>query len=100
VITADGLPVVPALATADFWFILNRILLVNRFAESSLHRCEAEIELDLGLSRRLYHASPGRLDNLTIQDFHKYTRTWIAWANTLFGELILTLFSHRRNLLA
>lgn len=29
----------------------------------------------------------------------KFTRPWFAWANTLFGELIFTLYRERRHLL-
>ncbi len=32
-------------------------------------------------------------------DANKYTRTWFAWANTLFGELILTLAERKPMLL-
>jgi len=32
-------------------------------------------------------------------DAKKFTRSWFAWANTIFGELILKLYDERRDLL-
>jgi len=39
------------------------------------------------------------------ESFHKdnpgnFTRKWFAWANTIFGELIMNLYQHKRGLLA
>ncbi len=31
---------------------------------------------------------------------NKYYRDWFAWANTLFGELILKVYNEHRDLLA
>ncbi|HEY9126715.1 MAG TPA: glycoside hydrolase family 125 protein, partial [Acidobacteriaceae bacterium] len=33
-------------------------------------------------------------------DASKFTRSWFAWANTLFGELILTIAKENPRLLA
>jgi meiotically up-regulated gene 157 (Mug157) protein len=33
-------------------------------------------------------------------DAMKFTRPWFAWANTLFGELVVKLATERRSLLA
>ena len=32
-------------------------------------------------------------------DPNKFTRSWFAWANTMFGELILKVYAERRQLL-
>ncbi|HWC98229.1 MAG TPA: glycoside hydrolase family 125 protein [Candidatus Sulfopaludibacter sp.] len=38
------------------------------------------------------HAGTGFIhESFSRDDFTKYTRKWFAWANTLFGEMILTL---------
>ena len=33
-------------------------------------------------------------------DPHSFTRSWFAWANTLFGELIIKVYHEHPNLLA
>jgi len=33
-------------------------------------------------------------------DPKKFTRTWFAWANTLFGELLLKTYHQKKHLLA
>ena len=32
-------------------------------------------------------------------DAGDFTRSWFAWANTLFGELVVTLWKERRHIL-
>ena len=39
-------------------------------------------------------------ESISRSDPRKYTRAWFAWANSLFGELILMLYARHRNLLA
>ncbi|MGN6237470.1 glycoside hydrolase family 125 protein [Dyella sp.] len=46
------------------------------------------------------HAGTGFMHEAFDQDDPaKYTRSWFAWANSLFGELIVTLAAHRPHLL-
>ncbi len=46
------------------------------------------------------HAGTGFMhESFDADDPHRFTRPWFAWANTLFGELIVTLFKQRRHLL-
>ncbi|CAM3101515.1 glycoside hydrolase family 125 protein [Rariglobus hedericola] len=47
------------------------------------------------------HAGTGFMhESFHGDDAHRFTRHWFAWANTLFGELIVTLYHQRRHLLA
>ena len=46
------------------------------------------------------HAGTGFMHEAFSQDDPtKFTRSWFAWANTIFGELILKVFHERRSLL-
>jgi meiotically up-regulated gene 157 (Mug157) protein len=46
------------------------------------------------------HAGTGFMhESFHQDDAARFTRPWFAWANTLFGELILTLASNRPHLL-
>jgi meiotically up-regulated gene 157 (Mug157) protein len=46
------------------------------------------------------HAGTGFMhESFDKDDPSKYSRSWFAWANTLFGELILTLYRERPHLL-
>ncbi len=46
------------------------------------------------------HADTGFIHETFHKDNPKnFTRSWFAWANTLFGELILTLYKNKPNLL-
>ncbi len=47
------------------------------------------------------HAGTGFMhESFSCHDATQFTRPWFAWANTLFGELILTLHQERPHLLA
>lgn len=58
-----------------------------------------EIRACLALLQKT-HAGTGFMhEAFDKDDASQYTRAWFAWANTLFGELILTTFHHRPRLL-
>ena len=60
---------------------------------------EAEIRRCLDVLRRT-HAGTGFMhEAFNKDDPAKYTRGWFAWANSLFGELILKLFKDRPRVL-
>jgi meiotically up-regulated gene 157 (Mug157) protein len=31
-------------------------------------------------------------ESFNVNDHHKFTRSWFAWANTLFGELVVKAY--------
>jgi meiotically up-regulated gene 157 (Mug157) protein len=46
------------------------------------------------------HAGTGFMhESFERDDPKKFTRAWFAWANTLFGELVLKIHSERPRLL-
>ena len=46
------------------------------------------------------HAGTGFMhESFYKNDPMKYTRSWFAWANTIFGELILKIYAERPHLL-
>jgi hypothetical protein len=58
-----------------------------------------EILLCLETLRRT-HAGTGFMhESFHKDDPNKFTRSWFAWANTMFGELILKVYAERRQLL-
>ena len=60
---------------------------------------DAEIRLCLDTLQRT-HAGTGFMHEAFHKDNPaKFTRKWFAWANTLFGELILKLHRERPHLL-
>jgi meiotically up-regulated gene 157 (Mug157) protein len=61
---------------------------------------DAEILTCLG-ALKTTHAHTGFMhESFSCHDATQFTRPWFAWANTLFGELILTLSRERPHLLA
>lgn len=46
------------------------------------------------------HAGTGFMhESFHVNDPHDFSRSWFAWANTLFGELILKLYNENRQIL-
>ncbi|HYJ90855.1 MAG TPA: glycoside hydrolase family 125 protein, partial [Pyrinomonadaceae bacterium] len=47
------------------------------------------------------HAGTGFMhESFDPDDPTKFTRSWFAWANTIFGEMILKIYDERRPLLS
>jgi len=61
---------------------------------------DSEISFCLRMLKRT-HAGTGFMHEAFHKDDPgKFTRSWFAWANTIFGELILKLYEQRRNVLS
>jgi hypothetical protein len=61
---------------------------------------DGEIRACLDTLRRT-HAGTGFMHEAFNKDNpQKFTRSWFAWANTIFGELVLKTFQQRPHLLA
>ena len=78
---------------------LDRIWHLGLIMQALTSREDGEILALLETLRRT-HAGTGFMH----ESFHKddagdFTRSWFAWANTLFGELVLTLLDERPHLL-
>ncbi len=62
-------------------------------------RSEPEVAACLAMLKRT-HAGTGFMhESFSKDDAKKFTRSWFAWANTLFGELILTVHERYPRLL-
>ncbi len=60
---------------------------------------EIEIKKCLSMLKRT-HANTGFMhESFDPNDPNDFTRKWFAWANTIFGELILKIFNERKTLL-
>eukprot|EP00128_Syssomonas_multiformis_P014788 Colp12_sorted_trinity150504_noHs@29573 len=60
---------------------------------------DAEVVWCLQQLKRASAGSGFMHESFSVNDVNDYTRSWFAWANTLFGELILTLATERPHLL-
>jgi uncharacterized protein len=61
---------------------------------------DAEIKQCLAALQKT-HAGTGFMhEAFNEDDTNKFTRAWFAWANTIFGELVLKTFHHNPALLS
>ncbi|HEX3628504.1 MAG TPA: glycoside hydrolase family 125 protein [Verrucomicrobiae bacterium] len=61
---------------------------------------DAEIRRCLKILQTTHDGTGFMHESFNENDPAKYTRSWFAWANTIFGELILTLYKQKQNLLS
>lgn len=61
---------------------------------------DAEIIDCLAMLKRSTAGTSFMHESFNMDDATKYSRRWFAWANNLFGEMILNIFSERTQLLA
>jgi meiotically up-regulated gene 157 (Mug157) protein len=60
---------------------------------------DKEISLCLQMLKKT-HAGTGFMhESFHKDDANRYTRSWFAWANTLFGELVWKVYKERPHLL-
>jgi meiotically up-regulated gene 157 (Mug157) protein len=59
-----------------------------------------EIRLCLDMLARTHTGTGFMHEAFHKDDPARYTRKWFAWANTLFGELVMKLLAERPHLLA
>ena len=60
---------------------------------------DAEIISCLKMLRATHAGSGFMHESFNMNDAAKFSRTWFAWANTLFGELIIKIYNERNHLL-
>jgi len=78
---------------------LNQIWPMSIIMRALTSTDDAEIRAALDTLKRTHAATGFMHESFDRDDPSRYTRTWFAWANTLFGELILTLLHERPHLL-
>jgi meiotically up-regulated gene 157 (Mug157) protein len=60
---------------------------------------DAEVVAQLGILKRTHGGTGFMHESFDKDDASKFTRKWFAWANTLFGELVLKVERERPHLL-
>jgi hypothetical protein len=79
---------------------LNMIWPLGIITRALTSQDEKEIAACLAMLKAT-HAGTGFMHESFSKDYAtKFTRSWFAWANTLFGELILHVHTHYPRLLA
>ena len=71
-------------------FIMRALTSSNDREISDCLRVLKTTDADTGFMHEAFH----------IDNPQKFTRSWFAWANTLFGELVLEVYRHKPKLLA
>lgn len=78
---------------------LERIWHLGIIMRAMTSDADAEIKAALSTLKRI-HAGTGFMhESFNPNDPKDFTRTWFAWANTIFGELILKIYNERRQIL-
>lgn len=79
---------------------LTRIWHLGIIMRAMTSNDDTEIKAALATLKRT-HAGTGFMhESFDPNDPKDFTRTWFAWANTIFGELILKIYNERRRLLS
>jgi meiotically up-regulated gene 157 (Mug157) protein len=79
--------------------LINQIWPMSLIIRAMTSQSDAEILQQLKFLKST-HANTGFMhESFDKDDATKFTRKWFAWANTLFGELILKIEKERPHLL-
>ena len=77
----------------------NQIWPIGVIMRAMTSNSDEEISAQLKILKST-HAGTGFMhESFDKDDSNKFTRKWFAWANTLFGELILKIESERSHIL-
>jgi len=79
--------------------VLHRFWPMATIVQALTSSDDAEIVDCLGVIRRTHGDTWFIHEGVNVDDPSEYTRPWFAWANSLFGELILHLQNTRPNVL-
>lgn len=79
--------------------LIDQIWPMGIIARAITSTSDAEIEAQLKLLKTTHNNTGFMHESFDKNDQSKFTRSWFAWVNTLFGELILKLEKERPHLL-
>lgn len=80
--------------------LINQIWPMGIIARAITATTDQEIEAQLKLLKTTHNHTGFMHESFDKDDQSKFTRSWFAWVNTLFGELLLKLEKERPHLLA
>jgi meiotically up-regulated gene 157 (Mug157) protein len=80
--------------------LINQIWPMGIIARAITATTDKEIEAQLKLLKTTHNHTGFMHESFDKDDQSKFTRSWFAWVNTLFGELLLKLEKERPHLLA